>query len=61
MARLIAIEGVTLDGVMQAPAAPDEDTRGGAGLAALQPSTPAQLDSGGVLRWCFRLLGCLAS
>ena len=29
MARIIAIENVTLDGVMQAPAAPDEDTRGG--------------------------------
>jgi dihydrofolate reductase len=29
MARLIAIENVTLDGVMQAPGSPDEDTRGG--------------------------------
>jgi dihydrofolate reductase len=29
MAKIIAIENVTLDGVMQAPAAPDEDTRGG--------------------------------
>jgi dihydrofolate reductase len=29
MTRLIAIENITLDGVMQAPAAPDEDTRGG--------------------------------
>lgn len=29
MARIIAIENVTLDGVMQAPAAPDEDMRGG--------------------------------
>lgn len=29
MARIIAIENVTLDGVMQAPAAPDEDRRGG--------------------------------
>lgn len=29
MARIIAIENITLDGVMQAPAAPDEDTRGG--------------------------------
>ena len=27
MARLIAIENVTLDGVMQAPGSPDEDTR----------------------------------
>ena len=29
MGRIIVIENVTLDGVMQAPAAPDEDTRGG--------------------------------
>ena len=29
MRRIIAIENVTLDGVMQAPGAPDEDTRGG--------------------------------
>jgi dihydrofolate reductase len=29
MARIIAIENVTLDGVMQAPGSPDEDTRGG--------------------------------
>jgi dihydrofolate reductase len=27
--KLTAIENITLDGVMQAPAAPDEDTRGG--------------------------------
>lgn len=29
MRRITAIENVTLDGVMQAPGAPDEDTRGG--------------------------------
>ncbi len=29
MARIVAVESVTLDGVMQAPGAPDEDTRGG--------------------------------
>jgi dihydrofolate reductase len=29
MARITAVENVTLDGVMQAPGAPDEDTRGG--------------------------------
>lgn len=29
MGRIIVIENVTLDGVMQAPAAPDEDPRGG--------------------------------
>jgi dihydrofolate reductase len=29
MRRIIVIENVTLDGVMQAPASPDEDTRGG--------------------------------
>lgn len=29
MRRIVAIENVTLDGVMQAPGAPDEDTRGG--------------------------------
>ena len=29
MGRLIAFENVTLDGVMQAPARPDEDTRSG--------------------------------
>jgi dihydrofolate reductase len=29
MTRLTAIENITLDGVMQAPGAPDEDTRGG--------------------------------
>ncbi|TDC46234.1 dihydrofolate reductase [Jiangella ureilytica] len=28
MGRIIVIENITLDGVMQAPAAPDEDTRG---------------------------------
>ena len=29
MARLVAVESITLDGVMQAPGRPDEDTRGG--------------------------------
>jgi dihydrofolate reductase len=29
MGKLIVIENLTLDGVMQAPGAPDEDTRGG--------------------------------
>ena len=29
MARITAVENVTLDGVMQAPGAPDEDRRGG--------------------------------
>jgi dihydrofolate reductase len=29
MSRVVAIEHVTLDGVMQAPGRPDEDTRGG--------------------------------
>jgi dihydrofolate reductase len=29
MGKIIAVEGVSLDGVMQAPARPDEDTRGG--------------------------------
>ncbi len=29
MGKIIAFEGVSLDGVMQAPARPDEDTRGG--------------------------------
>ncbi|TDD66214.1 dihydrofolate reductase [Jiangella aurantiaca] len=29
MGRIVVIENVTLDGVMQAPAAPEEDTRGG--------------------------------
>ncbi len=29
MGKIIAFELVTLDGVMQAPARPDEDTRGG--------------------------------
>jgi dihydrofolate reductase len=29
MARITVVESVTLDGVMQAPGAPDEDTRGG--------------------------------
>ncbi|MEV4537934.1 dihydrofolate reductase family protein [Asanoa sp. NPDC049518] len=29
MGKLVVVENVTLDGVMQAPAAPDEDTRGG--------------------------------
>jgi dihydrofolate reductase len=29
MATITAVESVTLDGVMQAPGAPDEDTRGG--------------------------------
>jgi dihydrofolate reductase len=29
MARITAVESVSLDGVMQAPGAPDEDTRGG--------------------------------
>lgn len=29
MARLLVLNSVTLDGVMQAPARPDEDTRGG--------------------------------
>ena len=31
MTKIIAIENVTLDGVMQAPASPDEDPRGGFG------------------------------
>lgn len=29
MSRIVAFENVTLDGVMQAPAYKDEDTRGG--------------------------------
>ena len=29
MTRIVAFESVTLDGVMQAPGRPDEDTRGG--------------------------------
>ena len=29
MTRISAVESITLDGVMQAPGAPDEDTRGG--------------------------------
>ena len=29
MARVVVIEHLTLDGVMQAPARPDEDERGG--------------------------------
>jgi dihydrofolate reductase len=29
MRRIVAFESVTLDGVMQAPGRPDEDTRGG--------------------------------
>jgi dihydrofolate reductase len=29
MSKVVAVEHVTLDGVMQAPARPDEDTRGG--------------------------------
>jgi dihydrofolate reductase len=29
MTRITAVENITLDGVMQAPGAPDEDTRGG--------------------------------
>jgi dihydrofolate reductase len=29
MGKIVVVENVTLDGVMQAPAAPDEDTRGG--------------------------------
>lgn len=29
MARLVVINHITLDGVMQAPGRPDEDTRGG--------------------------------
>ncbi|GIF69193.1 deaminase [Asanoa ishikariensis] len=29
MGKVVVVENVTLDGVMQAPAAPDEDTRGG--------------------------------
>jgi hypothetical protein len=29
MAKLLAVNHLTLDGVMQAPARPDEDTRGG--------------------------------
>ena len=29
MSKIVAFENVTLDGVMQAPARPDEDTRGG--------------------------------
>jgi dihydrofolate reductase len=31
MSRVVVIENVTLDGVMQAPGRPDEDTRGGFG------------------------------
>ncbi len=29
MGTLVVVENVSLDGVMQAPASPDEDTRGG--------------------------------
>jgi dihydrofolate reductase len=45
MSRVVAIEHVTLDGVMQAPARSDEDTRdgfayGGWGLPGIDPAMP---------------------
>jgi hypothetical protein len=34
MRRVVVINNVTLDGVMQAPGRPDEDTRGASSTAA---------------------------
>jgi len=36
--KLTAFESITLDGVMQAPGRPDEDTRGGFKLSATESS-----------------------
>lgn len=44
MARIVAFESVTLDGVMQAPGRPDEGTRGGAMLLGrVAPTTTGVL------------------
>jgi dihydrofolate reductase len=59
MSRIVAFENVTLDGVMQAPAYPDEDTRGGfqhggwatpyADEAAARAAASGMAETGGVL------------
>ncbi len=40
MGRIVAVESVTLDGVMQAPGRADEDGRGGSRTAAGPRRTP---------------------
>jgi hypothetical protein len=52
MRKLTVINHVTLDGVMQAPARPDEDTRGGFGRGgwAQAGNDPAMADFMGVGR-----------
>lgn len=49
--RVVAIEHVTLDGVMQAPGRPDEDTRGGFehGGWAVAPDVAADPDIGAAM------------
>jgi dihydrofolate reductase len=59
MSRIVAFENVTLDGVMQAPAYPDEDRRGGfehggwatpyADEAAARAAASGMAETGGVL------------
>lgn len=62
MAKIIALTNVTLDGVMQAPATPDEDTRDGftqggwaAPYAAMQDAGEVFANVGAVLfgRWTY--------
>lgn len=62
MAKIIAFNNLTLDGVMQAPASPDEDTRDGfmhggwaAPYAAMQDAGDVLGDVGAVLfgRWTY--------
>ncbi|MCI0488545.1 MAG: dihydrofolate reductase family protein [Blastocatellia bacterium] len=62
MAKIIVFTNLTLDGVMQAPGRPDEDTRDGfkhggwaTPFAAMQEAGGAHADVGGVLfgRWTY--------
>jgi hypothetical protein len=51
MAKVLVVNHVTLDGVMQAPARPDEDTRDGFAHGARSAPGAACSVPGGPLSW----------
>ena len=64
MSKIVVFNSLTLDGVMQAPGRPDEDTRDefgyggwGGGVGWSQANTLAALDRSRYLGECMRLRG----